>query len=243
MPKKIWNDALAFEIYELVKSGLTASKVAGAIGVSLITFRKWQKRKPLLKIAVKKGRKIYKSNTKDGPNIRDYIFERLPLHLRKIWKEINKLDKVTSGTERINALLEKRGKRVRQHLFCYAWVHGNFSISQALRKVCISRSAFDKWRTDEPEFAEMLEEIEWHKKNFFEDALCTLVKGGDTSATIFVNKTYNRKRGYGDKTDVNINVSGEVKHTIIPIDSLQLSLAARKEILQSLDTASRMSQN
>jgi hypothetical protein len=245
MPKKIWNPEKVFDVYELAKSGMTASKIAGAIGVTLITFRKWEKKKPLLREAIRRGRKVYKNNCNGGPSFRDYIYKRLPLKLKKLWKEIHKLENVKGGLERINAILEKRGVRVRQHLFIYAWTYSNFSISSALRRVCISRSTFDNWRINDPGFAELVEEIEWHKKNFFEDSLCALIKGGDTAATIFANKTKNRDRGYGEvkKSAIDLNITGEVKHTFVPIENLKLSLSTRKEILECLKAEEKKNNN
>ena len=61
-----------------------------------------------------------------------------------------------------------------------------------------------------------------------------LIAGGDTSSTIFANRTYNRKRGYNEKVDVDLNISGSVQHHIVSIDSLDLPLKERKRLLHKI---------
>jgi len=234
MAKTLWQDKFIIEVYDLARSGMSGNKIAQVLGVAVPTFNKWVKNKKPFRLAFQTGRKKYKKANGKTPNFRDYIFERLPYDLRKVWHRINKLDKAKSGMEKIEAILAQRGKSVRQHLFVYAWVAGNFSISQAMRKVNISRSTFDKWKKEDSGFAQLIEEINWHKKNFFEDHLCSLVAGGDTSAIIFANRTYNRDRGYNEKVDVDMNLSGELDHAVLSVDVLKLPLQTRKEILKSL---------
>jgi len=235
MGKSIWKIDFIFDAYELAKSGMLERKIAGVLGISHRTLLVWKDKKPSFGRALKRGRRSYKGK-EGGMSFRDYVYKRLSPELKRLWKEINKLDKKkTSGVERIEALLAKRGVRVRQHLFIYAWTSANFSISSALNKVNLNRSTFDQWKNNDPEFAALVDEIHWHKQNFFEDHLCRLVAGGDTSATIFANKTINRGRGYDDsKQRVDVNVKGEIKHTIVNIDDMELSIETRKEILEAI---------
>lgn len=233
MAKSLWKIKYIVDGYELAKSGMTEGNIAKTLGISLPTLHSWKQKKASFRMALKRGRLTYKGKGKTASTFIDYVFRRLTPELQVLWKKIRKLDKVKTGAERIEAILANRGVRVRQNLFIHAWTSSNFSISQALRKVNISRGTFDLWRND-PEFAMLIEEINWHKKNFFEDHLCQLVKGGDTSATIFVNKTFNKDRGYNEKVDVDVNLSGETVHSIIKIDTLDLPIKTRKELLKSL---------
>ncbi len=234
MAKTLWKDEYIVRVYNLAKSGLSERKMAQVIGISHHTFTVWEKKKKPFRIAVRQGRKEYGGRNGTVVSFRDYVFRRLPLELRKIWRRINKLDSMKSGGDQIEAILANRGKDVRQHLFIYAWTASNFSISTALRKVNMSRSTFERWKKEDTDFRKLILEINWHKKNFFEDALCKLIKGGDTSATIFANRSFNRDRGYNDKVEVDMNVSGEIDQTITSIDAIQLPLATRKEILESI---------
>jgi len=232
--RTVWKDDFIIEGYNLAGSGLKESQIAQVLGISLPTFRVWEKKKLPFGKAIKKGRKEYRDKTGKTLSYRDYIYKRLSVDLRKVWNRINKLDKKKSGLERIEAILDRKGKRVRQELFIYAWISGNFSISEALRKVNISRTTLERWKTQDPDFAKLIEEIHWHKKNFFEDHLCRLVAGGDSGAIIFVNKTYNRDRGYNEKFDIDMNLRGEIDQNVMSVDVLKLPLETRKEILKSL---------
>jgi hypothetical protein len=109
----------------------------------------------------------------------------------------------------------------------------------------MSRKTFENWVTHEPEFGELMNEIHEHKKNFFEAALVGLVASGDSSATIFVNKTFNKDRGYNDK--IELSVEGSVQHehvhahvhAHISVDELDLSLEVKREILQAIRLRNR----
>lgn len=231
--KSVWKDEFLIRVYNLARTGLKESKIAKALGISMTSFNIWEVKKPAFKTALDMGRKEYKNRDKKVYSFKDYVYDRLPDNLQKIWLAIDKIDTAKKGVNKIEAILARRGKNIRQHLFIYAWTASNFSVSQAMRKVNIGRAAFDDWKQD-PEFAALVDEINWHKKNFFEDHLTKLVVSGDTSATIFVNKTLNKDRGYNEKIDVDMNLSGELNQNIKSIDLMKLPLEARKEVLKSM---------
>ena len=179
--------------------------------------------------------RCYKGKGKHANVIHDYVFKRLSLGQQKLWGKLQKLDDLKKPTEVIEALLEKHGKLARQNMFVYAWTSSNFNISASLRKVNISRSTFTKW-CQEKYFKELITEIEWHKKNFFENHLMTLVASGDSSATIFANKSFNADRGYMDKKGVthDVNVHGGITVSNINVKDLHLSIECRKELLAAV---------
>lgn len=234
MAKSLFKNQYIITVYELAKTGMSEVAMAKVLGISTPTFYSWEAKKPAFKLAIQEGRKVHKGEGKIGASFRDYVFQRLSPELRVLWKKINKLNKSKSGTEKIEALLANRGKSIRQHLFIYAWTASNFSLSQALKKVNISRSTFDLWKNTEPDFLKLVQEIDWHKKNFFEDSLCRLIAGGDTSATIFANRTRNRDRGYNEKIEVDMEVDGSINQHIVSMNLLKLPLNTRKEILKSI---------
>ena len=233
MAVSIYKDEFVIRVYQLAQQGLTETKISKILGISVATFRVWEKKKKAFKKALEMGRKEGNPNNKDIVTFQDYVYKRLPRKLRKLWKEIDAFGTSASGIEKVEALLEKRGVRARQHLFLYAWTKSNFSISYALRKVNIGRSTFERWKDKDDNFLALVDNINWHKGNFFEDHLLKLVAGGDTSAILHVNKTFNRKRGYGEKTDIDINVSGgvNINHTV---DGKGLSIETRKAILKDM---------
>lgn len=220
------------EAYRLAKSGLSDTAVADALGCSRGTFKTWRKKYPALRKALAKARLPDKS----VETFQEYVYDRLPEHLRAVWDEIQQCQTEPNAIGRIEALLKDQGRRGRQHLFLYALVNSNFDLSEACKCVQIHRRTLDRWVTTDPGFAELLDEIDWHKANFFEGALVALVRAGVPAAVMFANRTFNAKRGYGTTKQVNVSVNGEVNHThtAVPIDDLNLPLEVRKQMLDKV---------
>ena len=233
MAVSIFKDEYIVRVYQLARSGMTEAKIAKILGISLATFRVWERKKKYFKLMLEAGRKEWGGKNEKETTIQDYIFKSLPRNLRKLWNEINALERAKSGVEKIEALLEKRGVRARQSIFIHAWAKGNFSLTRALRKVNISRSTFDAWRAKEPEFNQLVSDIDFYKGNFYEDAYIDLVRGGDSAAIRDINKTFNRERGYGEKTAIDINLSGGVSiaHSV---DDLDVPLPVKIALLKAV---------
>jgi len=233
MAKTIWKDEYIIKGYELARAGLSERQIARAIPASLPTYHKWLHKRPVFQYAVKRGRRIFRGKGEVSFSFKDYVYTRLPLKLKETWDRLDALDKAGSGVEQIEALLADKGRTVRQHLFIHAWVTSNFSISEALRKVNLNRGTFDVWRKNDPNFTALVDEINWHKKNYFEDCLTRLVSSGDSPATIFVNKTLNADRGYQEKLKVDMNMNTTVNH-VVSMKDLNLPLSIRKMILEAM---------
>ena len=232
--RRAWKNIFLFQVYEMIKTGMFETKVAETINITPPTWRAWKQKKPLFALAISEGKKLCKKKDDDLFSFSDFVAGRLSEEVRETWDKINRCDTLKNGVERVEAILSERGLRVRQQLFVQAWVTGNFSTSNALRKVNISYSAFDLWKKD-PEFLRLLEELSEIKGDFFEEYFCRLVAAGNPQATIVANQTYNRKRGYGNPTkiELDMNVQGTLQHNIIPIEILnKCSLETRKELLK-----------
>jgi hypothetical protein len=127
------------------------------------------------------------------------------------------------------------GIRGRQHLFLYSLIHSNFNVSASCRRLNIDRKTFTRWVTTDPGFAELLDEVHWHKKNYFEQAFIGLVQRGDTPAILHAARTQLRDRGYGDRLDVSH--SGTIQHDHdhrIALEDLDLPLNVRRVILDAV---------
>lgn len=204
-----WNESVIFRAHEFAKQGLSNQRIWEALGIGETTFEKWCKKYPMLKAAIRDGRNGHRTNS--GVEVfRDYVHGRLPEHLQPTWKALMDADLAESPVEQVEALLRDKGKRGRQNLFVHALVHYNFNLSQACRTTNTPKSTFDRWVTTDPHFAEILEQLRWHKGNLYEDALVQKVKEGDTTIIKFVNQTFNADRGYGTK--VKVEHSGKVEH-------------------------------
>ena len=236
MGRTLWKDEMILDAYCLAVSGLKNTEIAKGLGISKETFKKWGKTKPIFRKAVTRGRKVYKGSRDEAASFRNYVYHQLPPKLKKLWEEINECDdSKISGIKRIEALLKKQGKRARQHIFIYAWIENNFHISNALKKANISRTCFNNWMENEPEFAKLVDEIHWHKKNFYEAGLTSLVAAGNAPCTIFANKTINADRGYAEKLkiDMNAQVTQEMQ-AYIPISELDLTVKIKKIVLKAI---------
>jgi hypothetical protein len=230
-----WNAENYVTAYELARSGMTEAKIAEALGVSVGTFHKWEAQRPAFKSAVERGRQVRKGRDRVG--FHEYVFNRLPAGLRKVWQRIQDVQDEPNGLMMIESMLEDRGKSARQHLFLYALTSSNFNVNKALHSLNISRKTFNEWCTGEPEFAQMMRELHEYKKDFFDAALVGLVDSGDTAATIFANKTFNADR-YREQAQ-QLHVTGEVvhEHRLVSMESLNLPLEVRVQILEAIRRA------
>lgn len=228
---KGWNDSYYVKSFRLAQEGKTDTRISKILGIHVKTFKKYVKTKPALKAALEAAR-----GTGGVATFHEYVFNRLDPNLQETWNRIKEWETAKDGYQRTIALLDRRGMRVRQDLFLHALVSTNFCVSEACRMVLVSKRTFHDWITTDERFAELIEEMQWHKKNFFEGALMGLVAEGDTHAVIFANKTQNADRGYSEKKEHTHTIAGRIEHdhTIVNIDDMKLPLETRKQILSAL---------
>ena len=121
---------------------------------------------------------------------------------------------------------------MRQHLFLHALVATCFKPTQALSKLGMSKAELDGWMSD-PGFASLVNEMNWHKKNFFEEAFLDLVAEREPSAVLHAMKTINSDRGYGTKVTVENTGKVDHKHSMDETIS-QLPLEDRLRLLEGI---------
>jgi hypothetical protein len=217
--------------YELARDGMADEQIGRALGVQGQTFRRWLKRRPALADAVARGR--HARDPGDEMTFHQYIYDHISPHLRVVWDKINECENLENGVERVEALLKNHGIRARQHLFLYALTQSMFNVSQSLRKLGIPRKRYENWCANDPEFAELMDEIHWYKENFFEQAFIGRVTAGDTAAIIHAVKTKCRDRGYNDKVEIVHSGSIDTKQTVSIVD-LDLDIETRRKVLEAL---------
>jgi transposase-like protein len=230
--KLIWRKEWYVEVYRLAKQGLSNRLIAEHLGISTMTFKRTRRAIPEVEKALTDGRaqdKVHSST------FRDYVYERLPKRLKKAWDLIQRCEEEPNIIKRVEGLLAEAGRRGRQHLFFYAFVHYNFSIAAACKSVNINRKTFERWVTTDPDFAEIINEIHHAKKDFFESALIGLVKEGNAAAILFGNRCLNGDRGYNPGKKISHEVAGQVfhSHNVVPVDKLNLSLEEKKNLLKA----------
>lgn len=228
-----WKDDFFAEAYRLAKDGLSNEQIAKQFRVSTVVFNKWMQTKPALKKALVDGRHQDRQHLE---SFRNFIYGRLTPKAKRLWDELDKAERAfeeSEGTDdRRDAVIElfaTQGKKLRQQLFIHALVTSNFQPSIACRRTGISVNEVREWAARDRGFAELLKGVHDCKKDFFESALMDLVAKRDSAAVIFVNKTVNRDRGYGDVKDDVRRVQHE--HRIM-LDDLPVDV--KRAILENI---------
>lgn len=232
--KSTFKEEYYVEGYKLASSGLSETKIARALGVSKVTLRKWRKRFPSFDRAIKEGRNgIVKQDQKTVKTFLDYVFDRLTPKMKRLWTKVLGWQKEKNGVVRIERMLEKQGLRVRQTLFVHAYIHCSFDASMACKMVNVSKRTFDNWRRNDPEFADLWAEMDWHLAERFKGALVEGVLEYRNPLLIkFANETFNDKQ-FGKK----VKVTGSVGHLhahVVDVDSLNLPLDTRRQLLNAM---------
>lgn len=238
--KSKWDDRNYVTAYRLARAGASDPQIGHALGVSHEGMRLWVRDRPALAEALRTAREP--DPDCDGGTFRDYVYARLPDRLQQLWDRLDLCDELDNGTSRAEAMLRGEGDDARQHLFLYALIHCNFNASEACRKVCVTKRQLDNWVKRSPDFAELVDEIQWHKGNFFEGALCQLVAKGELAAIIHANKTYNRGRGYGETLKVDVKAGGRVEHehthqhlhAMVRLSDLELPVEVMEQVLLAM---------
>jgi len=92
-------------------------------------------------------------------------------------------------------------------------------VTVACKSVDIPRSTYYKWLKEDEEFSKQVNDIENIALDFGESQLHKQIGNGNTSATIFFLKTKGKKRGYVERSEldltsgdepikINVNISG-----------------------------------
>lgn len=228
-----WKDEWVLICYEHAKTGMTNASIAKAIGVQRMTFRGYLRDYPLLVKALERARE-FRSGAR-GFNFGEYVYRRLPKPLQDLWDDIQRVEYEPNGLARMEAMLENKGRRARQHLFVHALVAFNFNASEACKAVNIPLMTFRGWLLHDPQFEELINEMEEHRKNFIEGSLMDLVAARDPAAVIFANKAVNGDRGYNPGKTSKVEVNGTIDHQHrVSVDELELPLETRIAIRDAM---------
>jgi hypothetical protein len=230
-PRK-WKPILLVELYRLLRTGVSVEEAAECLGVARRTVYKWEAKYPEVGEMIA----LVRRERSQGETLKDWVYHRLSPELKELWDQVTGFDAEPGGVAKVEALLADQGRGVRQQLFLYALCETHYNPSQALKKVCVSRREFRRWLEEDSDFAELVDEIDWHKGNFFEEKLVQAAASGETAAVVFANKTYNRKRGYASKSELEVHHSGTVVHGVLDLSELVpfLSDSAKTELLEAI---------
>ncbi len=229
-----WRDEHYVTIHTLARSGMGFAEIARVIGVTKKTMTSWRKARPAVEDAFKRGRKGNEKRKENPQTFIEYVYEHVPEHLQECMDEILACAQEGTGVARVEALLRNQGKQARQHLFMHSLVTANFNASRACSMVNISRQTLEDWILKDPDFGDLMDEIHWHKKNYCEAGLFSMIDEGNVNAIIFANRTLNKDRGYSEKVEIEVSGTVQHNHTVIAIDSLDLPLPVRQTLLDAI---------
>lgn len=232
---KKWQEKFIIIGYELAREGLTETSISNAMGISKPTFISWEKKYPLFKEAIQRGRAYTRRIVRPYTDVMNTIYTQLPDDLKELWAKINQFNMSGGGRKRIDALFANKGMRIRQRMFLCALIKCNFNISAACRMLSINRATVDLWRRD-PKFHRLIDQILEIEKDWAQSCYRTLVQAGDPAATINYNRALNKDRGLDDRpTSLDINVRGQIEHKhVVEMEGLNLPLNIQKLILQKV---------
>jgi hypothetical protein len=227
------------EVYELAKAGLSDKDISEHLGLKKGTFRRMKTRVPAVGALVEAGRKS--ANPKWDENFEEYLYGKMSPQVRVFWDKIMKLWKAKpsqikgaarrKAIEDVLAETKNSSKSTRQGLFIHALIKTGFNGTRASQMSGVPYRTYMNWAQHDPHFQHLLEEIDWHRKNFFESAFIKLVRKGVPSAVIHGVKTQAADRGYGTKVEINSHSTREEK---ISLDDLDLDPKTLKQVLKAV---------
>lgn len=221
--QKKWSDANFVKAYQMAKAGLTRPQMAETFGVNLITFDQWRQKYPAFDEAVRAGRD-------DEFNFSNYCYRRLPRSLQKVWDDINAVERDAS-IEVLEQLLTGLDDRVRKYLWVHALACNSFRPDVANNKLGVSRGTVDRWKEDDPDFADLCKEMVLTRKDWGEGQLLDLVAARHPQATMWWNRCQNEDRGYNPKKKVE--TEGTLRKTV----DVKVVQGLDDETLRKLDEA------
>lgn len=229
--KNKYSKEVVFEAFLLARSGMKDTKIAKAIGITYPTYIKWRETKEWFTKAIDHGRAARAKP--EGSTFQEHMLSTMPDDIREVWDSIEAYGGDGNALRRIEGMLADRGDGFRQQLFLHGLVACNFNTTEACRRTMVSKPVLKRW-CREKDFCQLLEYVNEAKKDFFESALVDLVANGDSPATVFANKTYNRDRGYNEKQQIEISGSVQHNHNVVNIGDLGLSVELRRELLDAI---------
>jgi hypothetical protein len=226
------------ELYELSKAGIPEKDIAYKMGISPATLIRLKERDPAVKDLLKAG----KRRSSGSESFQEYLYGHLTYNQRKFWDQITgfwKQDKKTAA-EKVRTLLEGSTTGLRMGLWAHAMICNQFNATKACRATGVSYTTLKHWYKS-PKFKKLWEEIEWHKDNFFEGGLTSLVKKGVPAAVLHAAKSRLATRGYAS----TVKFEGAMTHTNedkVSIEDLNIPIETRKQLLRALRDRKRKDQ-
>jgi hypothetical protein len=159
-------------------------------------------------------------------------FEALSEESKAYWEILNSTKSAPDVKQAALIAIANNGERERQKLLAYGLLTNHFDVQSACKALNVPLKQFQKWMQNDPEFIEMIGEIQQAKLYFIESKLFQLISVGSEKATIFAAERLMKDR-YGAKIEVSGNIDHKHEHTQT-LDLSNLPVEIRGQILDLL---------
>lgn len=227
-----WDESFYSKILQLARTGMGDMKIAEAIGKDYNTFKKWLKDNEDLRNDLATARSVNNPDA-EKPSFKDYVYGRLPEHLKPAWNSIVMLHTEPNSLARLERITAKQGEVGRQHLFIHALIHCNFIVTRACQMVGIKVREYEAWKND-PDFLEIVDLMTEWEMDFYQEAFMDLVAARDPGIVKFAMQAKLGKRGFAPKTTIQHEGSIDHNHSHI-IDVTKLPLERQRQLLEAID--------
>lgn len=183
------------------------------------------KRHPSLKMV----KELADERRNQNDTLQKYILGNMSKEARLIWEDIHMT--IEEDVPRTPAVMRHASLKLKKEIFLQALVTGSYNLSKACVVAGVSVKDYDTWGRNDPEFKMLLDEVQQHKKDFFEQKLVELCDAGHPSAIIFVNRTLNADRGYTERLQIE---DGRESSANFNLNELDLDIETRKKILEAI---------
>lgn len=210
----LWHVALSASRIE------NDSLIADSLGISGAKFKKLQEDWPEFKAAYEAGRRIYNDNRP----------EWLDDDLIALWRKIR--DSEGDSKQDLLLNLSTNGDWQLQRLLITALVE-NFDLNRCLRILKIPAKKFRTWMQKDLEFRELLEDVEFAKRNLAESRLMSLVSEGNVKAVLFANESLNRET-YGKRMEYAVEHTHNHTIGLIDLSNIEIPLEVRTQLVKAI---------
>ena len=160
------------------------------------------------------------------------VFADLSDESKEIWKILTDREAFPDAKQSALLAVANGGKREQQKLLIYGLVESHFDVNSALKALKIPLKTFRNWVKDDPEFAEMISEVQDQKRSFVESILFRLIAMGSERATIFGAERL-LKETYGAELKHTGNIEHNHQHNT-GLDLSTLPVEVRSQIFEIL---------
>ncbi len=94
-------------------------------------------------------------------------------------------------------------------------------VTTACKKVGVGRTQYYQWLIDDKKFSKEVDDIQNIALDFAESQLHQQIGDGNTSATIFYLKTKGKKRGYIERSELDVSTDDRIQIQITPFEETQ----------------------